>query len=144
MKAPRRHLFSINDLFCTFDLTRLKGKGNIKKKFNVGNKRELLNKIFLRYLYIMFSDLVQGGKIFTFPSKKTTLLSFRRMTKERLINARKSGAFEDLDLLISDFTYYEMVLTYYVGSRVTKRPVKLSNNFRDIILNKVNTGYKYC
>jgi len=138
------HLIKNEDLFSTYDVKTLTGKGNIKRTYKCADKKELTRRIFLRYLHIMLTDLLQGGKTFIFPTKWYLELKMRRIPHQDFIKARKAGAFEDLDVLMSDRMHYEPILSYKRGGKPYAQVVKLSKNYLDIIIEKVNTGYKYC
>lgn len=138
------HLVTNNDLFDCFDMKKLTGKGNIKRTYKCADKKSLAKQIFLRYLHIMFTDFLEGGKTFMFPAKKYLELRMRRIPRERYINARKAGHFQDVDILISQQLCWEPVLCYRIRGCLFEVPVKLSDNFRVQMIEKINTGYKYC
>lgn len=144
MNKALPHLIRTTDLFCNYDVTKLIGKGNIKRKYKAKDKKALVNKIFLRYLHIMFSDIIEGGKEFVFPSSCITTLHMGRIQKKQLITARNHGAFRDLDLLKSNFTCYELLINFNIGKSKFKMPMRLSHNYRERMVEKMNDGYKYC
>ncbi len=144
MNVNLPHLITISDLFCNFDVTKLKGDGNIKRKYKCEDKKALAKKIFLRYLYILILDMIDGGKTFVFPYKKYLELRFRTIPTPQFKAALRAGAYEEVDVLKSNFKCYEMVMTYKWRVWRIERVVKLSHNFRQLIVDKINTGYKYC
>jgi hypothetical protein len=144
MKKRMPHLISANNLFCNFDMKKLTGKGNIKRTYKCADKTTLAKQIFLRYLYIMFADFLEGGKTFLFPSKKYMEIRMRRIPADQFVKARKAGAYRNVDVIASGQICYEPVLCFRQCGRTMQDPIKLSNEFRDLIAWKVNTGYKYC
>lgn len=138
------HIVTVNDLFCNFDINKLKGKGNIKRTYKCADKKSLMKKIFLTYLAKMFDKFLEGGQVFQFPGHNRCTLQFRRMKDSTLKKQRASGYLNDLDLLMSRFSHYEPVVQYRVGGLLFIKPVKLSKNYKQQIIDKVNTGYKYC
>ena len=140
------HLLSANDLFCNFDLDKVKGKGNIKRTYKCADKKKLTKKIFFRFLCLLFDDLILGNKIFVFPYKFYTCLRMRVIPRNVLANARKKGMLTNVDPLISNFQSYEPVITYkpYGALRWFNSPVVVSKNYKASIAEKVNTGFKYC
>lgn len=138
------HLISCNNLFCNFDMTKLTGKGNIKRTYKCADKTALAKQIFLRYLHILFTDFLKGGKTFTFPGERYLELRMARIPRHQFIMARSRGAYQDVDIVMSEQGCYEPVLTYKIRGQLMERNVKLSHNFRQMIIDKVNTGYKYC
>lgn len=139
------HLVTVKDLFCNFDVkSKLTGKGNIKRTYKCEDKNTLARKIFLRYMEIMLRDFLQGGKVFVLPTKKYMELRMRKIPQSQFINARKVGNFKDVDILISNQTCYETVITYKIRGVIIDRMVRVSHPLRKIVVDKINTGYKYC
>ncbi len=139
------HLITVVDLFCNFDVKKkLTGKGNIKRTYKCEDKNTLARKIFLRYLYIMFTDFLEGDKVFTLPTRKYMEIRMRRIPQAQFISARKVGNYADVDILASNQMCYEAVITYKVRGVLIDSMVKVSKQLRKIVVNKVNTGYKYC
>lgn len=139
-----KHLVASDDLFCNFDLTKLTGKGNIKRIYKCADKNTLAKQIFLRYLHILFTDFMQGGKVFILPNRSYMELRMRRIPHTQFINARKNGKYADVDIIMSQQLCYEPVLAYKVRGAFYETPVKVSSNFREILVEKVNTGFKFC
>ena len=138
------HLVTIDDLFCNFDYTKFKGEGNIKRKYKCADKKALVRKVFMRYMQILITDIIQGGKVFIFPTQRFMELRMRRLPMEQFIAARQSGAYAGVDILMSDRKCYELVVSYKYHNLPIEKCVKLSHNYRDMIVEKINTGYKYC
>lgn len=138
------HLVTIDDLFCNFDYTKFKGKGNIKRTYKCADKKALVRKVFMRYMQILVTDMLQGGKVFIFPTPKFMEMRMRRLSDRQFIAARQSGAYSEVDILISERKCYELVVSYKVSKLPVEKCVKLSHNYRDMIVEKINTGYKYC
>lgn len=137
------HLVTISDLFATYDVRKFKGDGNIKRKYKCEDKKALVKKIFLRYLYILMTDIIEGGKTFLFPSRQYLELQFRQIKTPALKNAIQQGAFSKVDIIACNFKFYEPMLVYKSKGHIIQRPIKLSANFVDRLIEKANTGYKY-
>ena len=143
MNVQLPHIITISDLFCNFDVNKLKGKGNIKRTHKCEDKKALAKKIFLRYLFHLFTEMIKGGQAFLFPYKNYMELSIQIMPDHMFKRARQVGAYRDVDVLKSNFRHYEFMLRYKRYDRMRKCYVKLSNNFRRQMIEKVNEGYKY-
>jgi len=139
-----KHLTTINDLFDDFNVDKVHGKGNVKRKYKCSDKKALARKIFLRYLYNLMWKLTDGGATFVFPTRAHMEIRWRKLPDTTFKKARAAGYLGDVDILMSNFTYYEMVLYYKAGGYTFYKPIKLSDNFRQKLLEKVNSGYKYC
>ena len=138
------HLVTVTDLFCNFDSKKVHGKGNIKRRYKCADKRALIKKIFLRYLAILFTEFLQGGSTFVFPGPKHFELRFRLKRDDWFKKDLAAGKLAGVDPMMTGFKYYEPVMFYKVGERVYMREVKLSEKYRNMVMNKANTGYKYC
>lgn len=143
MNIQLPHIVTISDLFCNFDVGKLKGKGNIKRTYKCEDKKALAKKIFLRYMFHLFTELIKGGKVFLFPYKNYMELSIHIIPDSHFKRARQKGVYRDVDLLKSNFRHYEFMLRYTRYGRVERSYVKLSNNFRQQMIDKVNEGYNY-
>ncbi len=138
------HTYSAVELYKTYNLDRLKGKGKIARHYKCRDKKALAQKIFLRYLYLLVRDLIEGGKIFHFPSQTLASLRMHKIAGEHFKYARKRGKFKEVDFLKSDFSAYLLVMDYETnkGVKIT-RQVVMSENLAKMIIDKTNEGYKY-
>ena len=142
------HVIRTPDLFCNFDLNKLKGnsprgQNNIKKFYKCADKRSLAERIFTRYLHMLLLHLIEGDRTFVFPYRYYADLHFRVVPEERIKRNLEVGCLQDIDFLQSNFKYYELVMSWKVGERMTHEYVKLSKNFTQLIHDKINTGFVY-
>lgn len=137
------HLVTSGDIFSNFDSKKIKGKGNLKKIYKCKDKNYLARKIFSRYLHYLFSDMVEGGKVFMFPTKGYTALKVRQINSTQFKKARKAGAYKSVDILASNFKCYEICMNYKVGDYMFEVPVKMNKEFVDRMIEKMNEGYNY-
>lgn len=143
-RATLPHLITTNDLFCNFDMKKLTGEGNIKRAHHCADKKSLAKRILLQYLYVMFEDLVQGGKTFMLPSRRYGELKIRRIPDILFKRTRQKGYHQDIDVIQSGMVGYEPILVYKSYGRIVNTPVRLSAHFKEILLEKTNSGFKYC
>lgn len=144
MNRTLPHVVTCNDLFCNFDMKKLTGKGNIKRAHKCADKNALAKRIFLKFMYIMFEDMVQGGKSFVLPSQRYFELRIRRIPHADFVRLRQRGILEEVDIIHTGGMAYEPVLVFRKYGRLVARKVRLSQHFRDIMVEKMNSGYKYC
>ena len=138
------HLITTPDLFCNFDVKKLKGKGNIKRIYRCRDKKHLAENIFLRYLYMLMLYMIeQGDKTFIFPHKRFMSLHFRVVPQQRIKDNLKVGKLTDIDMLQSNFKSYEMVVSYYYKGLIIHQYVKLSANFLQLLHKKISEGFIY-
>ncbi len=144
MNVQLPYLMNISDLFCNFNLDKLKGKGNIKRKYKCADKTALMKRIFLHYMKLLIEDMILGHKVFIFPTKKHMELVFKEIRPEALKKYLQGGSYPGLDILMSNRKCYELYITYHRRGIHFGQPLKLSENFRTKIIDKINTGFKYC
>lgn len=144
MKYTAAHLVTVSDIFSNFNVDKLKGKGNIKRTYKCADKMELTHKIFLRYLYHLFDGYVEGGHTFVFPNRQVCELRWRRAPAPLIKRNRMAGRLQDVDLLMTNYQYYQPCIYYKRVGKTFMVPIKLSDNFTDRMTEKMNTGYKYC
>jgi hypothetical protein len=133
-----------NDLFCNFDPQKLTGKGNIKRTYKCADKHSLAKQIFMRVMYVMIQDLIEGGNTFMLPSRRYFELRMRRIPKDGFARMRQAGYMQEIDVVSTGGHAYEPVLVFKRYGQMITRPVKLSKNFREMLAEKMNTGYRYC
>jgi len=143
-KYVEPHLTTINDLFNDFKVEKVRGEGNVKRKYKCSDKKALARKIFLRYLYHLMCGMMEGGTVFSFPMRATMELRWRRIPDYSFKKARAAGKLSEVDIVMTDRTCYELGLFYKLKNVQIFKPVKLSKNFYDMFITKVNTGFKYC
>lgn len=142
---PTPHLVTMGDLFDSFDVTKLKGEGNIRKIYKCCDKNALARKIFFRYLHTVFTRMCQGGVVFEWSHVHTTMqIGWQRQPDKAFKNSLKWGNYKGVDVLASNFTNYELRLRFMSKGKLLRLPVVLSNNYRKIVIDKINSGYKYC
>jgi hypothetical protein len=137
------HVITNKDLFCNFDVKKVKGKGNIKRIYKCEDKKQLTEKIFLRYFYMLILYMIEGNRTFVFPYKKFVSLHFRVVPERRIKLLLQDGYLKDIDFLASNFKMYELVIGYYFRNMVIHQYVKLSPNFLQLLHEKINTGHIY-
>lgn len=144
MYLKHDHTYSTVDLFKTFNVDNLKGDGKIARKYKTRDKKALAQKIFLRYLYLLLTDLTDGKHIFHFSSKHISSIRMVRVSGEEFKTLRKRGMFKDIDFLMSNFSAYFLVMSYVKNGKRITQPIAISKQFADKITNMTNMGYKYC
>ena len=141
---PKPHVITTTEIFVKLDVDKVKGKGNIKRIYKCSDKKALSRKIFLRYLHVLMTAMCEGGRTFVFPSRIHMELRWRVMRDSTFRINRSLGRMIDIDIIASERKNYELILFHRSFGRVFITPVRLSQNFKDRVAEKINSGYKYC
>lgn len=111
MRCYTSYAFCAYDLFETFNKKQLKIKREVvQKKYGV-NKRQLLCASVLVYcFYLILLDIIENNVTFVLPlfNNKHASIYIRPIVGEALKTARQRGAFADIDLLVTNFTGYQI------------------------------------
>lgn len=138
------HIATILDLFYNYDVTRLTGKGNIKRTYKCQDKAKLVRQVFLRFMEIMFDDFIEGGKVFTLPCKRYSEFRFKEIDQHIFKASRKLGVYKDVDILMTRGRHYQIVMNHKGRGEFQTCQVALCKPLTARIIEKVNNGHKYC
>ena len=106
--------FTSYDIFSTFNLKQLKIKRTtVQDKYGCNKKQLFCASVFTYCCYLILLDIIQNNATFVFPlfNHKSAQMHVMPITGEKLKQARQRGAFQDIDLLCSNFTGYQLALT---------------------------------
>lgn len=140
------HTYTTVDIFRNFnsDNVKGKGKGKISRMYKCRDNKALAQKVFLKFLYLVLTDLTVNGNMFRFPAKQDAFMRMVKIKDEEFKKYRRMGVFRDVDFLKSNFTGYIPAVDYtYTNGRRRLDYLVLSHNFRKIITDKTNEGFKY-
>lgn len=143
-KIPKPHLITTNDIFALFDVDKVKGRGNIKRIYKCSDKKALTRKIFLRYLHILMESLVEGGRTFILPTRQHMEMRWRTIPNRKFKLARSFGQYADVDVVASGFVHYELIMYYKHAGRTFTVPIRFHQSLKSRLVERVNSGYKYC
>lgn len=150
------HTYSNRDLFIGKVAGNLVKFTNNKKTiqesckiYKVNSKRALATKIFLNFIQTLLDDLTDGGVIFHFKNARTYQNAYIKpatLGERHFKILRERGYFfKDIDVTITNFTAYVLVLEYFNRNGVRRqKPVLLSDLYDMKMVKKMNEGYKYC
>jgi hypothetical protein len=104
--------FTSYDIFSTFNLKQLKIKRTVVQDVYGCNKKQLFcASVFTYCCYLILFDIIQNNATFVLPlfNHRYADIHVKPVRDERLKMARQAGAFQDLDLLMTNFTGYQVV-----------------------------------
>lgn len=138
--------FTSYDIFSTFNLKQLKIKRTtVQDKYGCNKKQLFCASVFTYCCYLILLDIIQNNATFVFPlfNHKSAQMHVMPITDERLKIARQHGAFQDIDLLNSNFTGYQLTLTWEKKGKYVHKPIYINKRFKDVLIQYINQGKPY-
>lgn len=111
MKYYTEYSFYAGDLFETFNKKQLKIKRDVvQKKYGVNKKQTFCASVLVYCFYLILLDIIENNITFVLPlfGNKYAYIGMKPIVGENFKQARQYGAFEDIDILASDFTGYRI------------------------------------
>lgn len=139
--------FTSYDIFSTFNLKQLKIKRTtVQDKYGCNKKQSFCATVFTYCCYLILLDIIQNNATFVLPlfNSRFACIHIIPIKGERLQKARQAGAFQDIDLLMSNFTGYQLNFTWEnkYNSRQNK-PIHINKRFKDVLIKYINEGKQY-
>ena len=138
--------FTSYDIFSTFNLKQLKIKRTVvQDKYGCNKKQRFCALVFTYCCYLIVLDIIQNNATFVLPlfNHKYASIFVKPITGETLKFARQHGAFRDLDLLMTNFTGYQMIYSWEAGGRYKEKPIYINKRFKDVLYKYANEGKQY-
>ncbi len=138
--------FTTKDILTNFPYKELQVNCELCKKITGDNHRNILvGKIFKESLKIIILDIIQNNITFWLPltgSKKCNI-HMKRFSGEQFKNLRRGGKWEDVDIIKSMFSGYQLSL-FMLGNRTPRvKSIYLNRDLQEIITSKINSGMSY-
>jgi len=135
----KQHIITAKDIFAYYDVTKLKGDGNLRMIYGRKDKRDLVISIFNVYIAEMFDVFVEGGIVFNFPDQKTSKMAFYEVPRDIIRKSRQAGKLQMLDPVASGFTGIKTLIKLPSNKAIFDVNVVLSKNYQETIYKKLNT-----
>lgn len=104
------------------------------------DKRELINDICSYALKMITDDIIENNVRFNLPSIKESYIQLKGIHGDDFINARKNGAFREVDPFKSNFSGYMLTYNFQNNKRVVTKPIYVEKARKAIITKKTNEG----
>ena len=138
--------FNINDLFFNFPYKKLKLNCRDCLEITGDAHRSLLvKKIFRASMKIVIQDIVERNVTFWLPltGNKKCNMHMKRVSGIDFQKLRQAGKWEDIDIVNSNFSGYEIGF-YMLGSRTPRvKTVYVNKKTKEIISRYTNMGKQY-
>lgn len=144
------HAFSQGDLFNSYDSSKLKFKDKVgtsremRAKYKCGSNKLLIAQIFWVFIKLVVADLIRKGTTFHFPNKSIAMFTWKRIEGEEFVKSYRSGKFDNIDFLSSNFTLYVPIFKYFYRGKFKEKNIIVNDILKKERDDKVNNGFKYC
>ena len=138
--------FTVDDILANFPYKSLNLDCKLCKTITGDNHRNILvGRIFKESVKIIILDIIQNNVTFWLPltgSKKCNI-HMKRVSGEEFKNLRRGGKWQDIDILKSMFSGYQLSL-YMLGNRTPRvKSIYLNKDLRQVISDRTNNGMSY-
>lgn len=143
MKLFRKsHAFSAVDLFATFDFRQIKtGRKNWSGECYANCKKDLCGKIASHFFLLVIQDIIENNVTFKFPLRsRKAYLQMKVYEGDEFNRLYQRGRFSNIDFLASNWKGYFVEFFFQTKRRYRSRPVYLSYQWRDKIVQYTNQG----
>lgn len=138
--------FTTNNLFDNFPYSKLKITCEQCKQAIGDNHRQILvKKIFKTSINIIIQDIVERNVTFWLPltGNKKCNIHMKRVTGKDFQRLRQAGKWEDIDIVNSNFSGYEIGF-YMLGNRTPRvKTVYVKKQIKSLISKYTNEGKQY-
>lgn len=136
------YAFSANDLFTRFKLHYI--KNNPFEAFREPSKKKVAARVFIYAFYLIIKDIIDNGVTFMLPVSREAYFEMSTVSGDEFIEARKRGAYQDVDFLASNFTGHKIQYRYKLKSgKYIKKPFCVHKKLKNIITENTNNGKRY-
>ena len=105
------------------------------------NKAWLLGRMFKYFFFLMIDDIIRNQVVFKLPTScSRTWIQMHPISGDDFIRARQNGAFDDIDYLASNFTGYQIYLTYKTRYGVWRKQIYVNKKYKNVITELTNKG----
>ncbi|UJP63999.1 hypothetical protein [Mongoliitalea daihaiensis] len=106
-------------------------------------KRRLVRSVFYDFLNLLIDDLMETNNRFVSPSKNYFMFYIKEKSFESVRRIYKNGIYKAVDPVLSNGKIYEYFMEFHMGSKVVRRPVRISYRKYMELVKKVNKGKRY-
>lgn len=147
MKFCFSHCVHGKELFKTFNFADRVG---LKKKIFTGiyksdTAAEFCASVLSYCFKLIFEDIIENNCTFELPlvAKRHAEIYIQPIVGDELKNGLKAGKWRELDVWNSDFTAYDIVMTFDKKSERKTKKISLTSEMRKKLYDNINNGKKY-
>lgn len=137
--------FNLDELFMNFPYKKLKLTCEECQRINNNPHRDILvKKVFRDCFKLVINDIIDNNITFHLPTgARKCNIHMKRVRGETFKNLRRAGKWQDVDILESNFTGYE--IGFYMYGKIAPRikTIYISKPYKDRITLNTNKGIQY-
>lgn len=145
MKFATGYTLGLKDMFCNFNIKRLKLSAKTCEEL-IGNrhKERIVFKVFNYALKLIIDDIINKSITFKLPTgKQSSVIKMKRFEDDEFKKARRNGKWSDVDFLASNFSGNQMVFQYMSRGVWLEKLIYLDKSNKDLITKYTNEGKQY-
>lgn len=138
--------FNLDEMFMNFPYNKLELSCEDCQKINNNpHKDKLVKKIFRECMKMILNDVIDNNITFQLPTgKKKCDIHMTKIQGDAFKNLRKSGKWNDVDMMSSDFTGYQLGFYMYGERDPRVKTIYINKQLKDKITQNTNNGMQYC
>lgn len=138
--------FTVRDMLSNFPYEHLQTNCSLCFSIIGDNHRNILvERIFKESVKIIIQDIIYNNVTFWLPltGGKQCNIHMRRVSGDAFKNLRKGGKWQDIDILKSMFSGYQLSL-FMLGNRTPRiKSIYINRSLQKVISDRVNSGMQY-
>ena len=138
--------FNMDEMFMNFPYKKLKLSCDDCFKINGDLHRDkLVKKVFRECVKMVLNDVIDNNVTFQLPTgQKKCDIHMKKVQDEAFKNLRRSGKWNDVDFISSNFTGYELGLYMYGIRDPRVKTIYVNKELKNKITENTNKGMQYC
>lgn len=126
-----------NELFTRFPVDEI--------HFNMWSrqKREYAASVWTYSFLVILEDIIENSTTFCLPVKFDSWIEMKRISGEEFKKARQSGAFQEVDILKSNFCGHNLQFRFRTPHSEKKKRIYVDHARKNKITKYTNEGRKY-
>ena len=138
------YTISVRELFCTFNPKIIKTPLSVLSEvFKTKHKQRIAAKVFTYFVYLILQDIIDNNVTFKLPTRHEAYLEMRKISGDDFVQAKKNGAFKDIDYLASNFCAYHLQYRFMRNCGWKEKFIYVNSFLKKKIVDNTNNGKKY-
>lgn len=140
------YAFSAEDLYIDLDDKFLNGKkAKLRTELRYKTRRRHAAAIFEQCFYTILLDIIENNITFVLPLHfgNYAELHISTIEDEKFKQMYKSGRFQNVDYVASEFSTSRMEFLYRYKGKTIKTPIILRKDLGRLLTQRINEGKKY-
>ena len=139
------YCFTSRELFDTLNLKLLNISTKVVRKYKMDCLQDLCGAVLTYCLYLIILDIIENNVTFVLPLLYGNYAEIHITTieDEKFKNLYKSGRFQNIDFVSSEFSTSRVEFLYRYKGKTVKIPIILKKDLGRLLIKRINEGKKY-